>query len=100
MKTKQIQQSKEIIIHDFDKGLDHTLKAIDYKISQINEKLNFSSSKLLSYSIDFLNQHLKSKNDKTRYLGVHDKIAVSDDANKKINKIILEDKKNLWSKQN
>jgi len=28
MNTKQIQK-QEIVIHDFDKGLDHTIKAIE-----------------------------------------------------------------------
>jgi len=40
MKTKQIQQSKEIIIHDFDKGLDHTLKAIDRDLSEKIQNLS------------------------------------------------------------
>ena len=37
MSTKQIQR-KEIVIHDFDKGLDHTLKAIE-KLSIRNSEL-------------------------------------------------------------
>ena len=44
--------------------------------------------------------HFKQKNETTRYLGFHDKVAVSSDAKKKIDKIISEDKKKLWSRQN
>ena len=39
MSTKQVQQKKEIIIHDFDKGLDHTLKAIEKELSLRNSGL-------------------------------------------------------------
>lgn len=38
MSTKQIQKRKEIVIHDFDKGLDHTIKAIE-KLSIRNSEL-------------------------------------------------------------
>jgi hypothetical protein len=37
MSTKQVQQNKnEILIHDFEKGLDHTLKAIERELSERN----------------------------------------------------------------
>ncbi len=37
MSTKQVQQNKrEILIHDFEKGLDHTLKAIKRELSVKN----------------------------------------------------------------
>ncbi len=37
MSTKQIQKSREIVIHDFDKGLEHTVKAIE-KLSVKNSE--------------------------------------------------------------
>ncbi len=80
--------------------IEKMIMDIDSKIAQINEKLYFSSTKLIGYMVESINHHLKSTNDSTRYLGFHDKITVSNDAKKKINKIIAEDKKNLWSKQN
>ena len=80
--------------------IERIVMEIDSKIAQINDKLNFSSNRACTYAIEFLNQHLKSKNDGTRYLGVHDKVAVSSDGKEKIEKIISEDKKNLWSRQN
>ena len=80
--------------------IEKMITDIDYKIAQINEKLYFSATKIIGYMTESINNHLKSTNDKTRYLGVHDKITVSSDAKKKINKIISEDQKNLWSKQN
>ena len=80
--------------------IERMITDIDFKIAQINEKLYFSSTKLIGYMVESINNHLKSTNDTTRYLGVHDKITVSNDAKKKINKIISEDKKKLWSKQN
>ncbi len=37
MSTKQVQQNKkEILIHDFEKGLDHTLKAMERELSERN----------------------------------------------------------------
>ena len=39
MKTKQIHQNKEIVIHDFDKGLDHTLNTIEKELSEKNAEL-------------------------------------------------------------
>ena len=80
--------------------IERMIMDIDSKIAQINEKLYFSSTKLIGYMVESINNHLKSTNDSTRYLGFHDKIAVSNDSRKKINKIISEDKKNLWSRQN
>ena len=80
--------------------IERMITDIDYKIVQINEKLYFSSTKLVSYVVESLNNHFKQKNETTRYLGFHDKIAVSTNAKNKIDKIISEDKKNLWSKQN
>ena len=80
--------------------IERMITDIDSKIVQINERLVFSSTKLVSYVVEGLNNHFKSKNDKTRYFGVHEKFAVSNDAKEKIDKIISEDKKNLWSRQN
>jgi hypothetical protein len=39
MKTKQIHHNKEIVIHDFDKGLDHTFMAINRDLSEKNAEL-------------------------------------------------------------
>jgi len=37
MSVKQIQQTrKDFVIHDFEKGLDHTLKAIEKELSVKN----------------------------------------------------------------
>ena len=80
--------------------IEKMIMDIDCKIAQINEKLNFSSTRTLSYVIESLNNHLKSKNDKDRYIGIHEKIQTSEHAKKRIDKIIAEDKKNLWSRQN
>ena len=80
--------------------IEKMIMDIDSKIAQINEKLNFSSTRTLSYVIESLNHHFEQKNDKTRYVGIHEKLAVSNDSKTKIDKIISEDKKNLWSRQN
>jgi hypothetical protein len=55
---------------------------------------------MMSFAIKFLNDHLKEKNQKQRYLTFGQKMTVSDSAIKRIDKIISEDKKNLWSRQN
>ena len=39
MNTKQAQKAKEITIHDFDKGLDHTLRTIESELSESNASL-------------------------------------------------------------
>ncbi len=40
MSTRQIQQNKkDFVIHDFEKGLDHTLKAIEKELSERNIEL-------------------------------------------------------------
>jgi len=73
---------------------------LDYKIIQINQKTSESTKRIMNYAIEFLNEHLKTQNQKDRYLTFGQKMAVSDSAIKKIDKIISEDKKNLWSRQN
>ena len=80
--------------------IEKSILEIDSKISQINEKLHFSSQRMLSYVVESLNHHFEQKNDKTRYVGIHEKLAVSNDSKIKIDKIISEDKKNLWGRQN
>ena len=80
--------------------IEKSILDIDSKISQINEKLHFSSQRILSYVVESLNHHFEQKNDKTRYVGIHEKLAVTKNSKIKIDKIILEDKKNLWSRQN
>lgn len=80
--------------------IEKNILEIESKIAQINEKLHFSSQRILSYVVESLNHHFEQKNDKTRYVGIHEKLAVSNDSKTKIDKIISEDKKNLWSRQN
>lgn len=80
--------------------IEKSILEIESKIAQINEKLHFSSQRILSHVVESLNHHFEQKNDKTRYVGIHEKLAVSNDSKTKIDKIISEDKKNLWSRQN
>jgi len=80
--------------------IEKSILEIDSKIAQINEKLHSSSHRMLSYVVESLNHHFEQKNDKTRYVGIHEKLAVTKDSKTKIDKIISEDKKNLWSRQN
>jgi len=80
--------------------IEKSILEIDSKISQINEKLHYSSHRMLSYVVESLNHHFEQKNDSTRYVGIHEKLAVTKDSKTKIDKIISEDKKNLWCRQN
>ena len=80
--------------------IEKSILEIESKIAQLNEKLHFSSQRILSHVVESLNHHFEQKNDKTRYVGIHEKLAVSNDSKTKIDKIISEDKKNLWSRQN
>lgn len=73
---------------------------VDSKIAQINQKLAESANRMANYAIEFLNEYMKSINSKERYLSVNQKLLVSEPASKQIDKIISEDKKNLWRKQN
>ena len=73
---------------------------IDYKIAQINQKISESSKTVTHLAMDSLNNYLKEQNQEPRYLSFEDKMSVSEPALKKIEKIIAEDKKNLWSRQN
>ena len=80
--------------------IERMIMEIDYKISQINQKMTESSKRRSNYAIELLNEHQKSSNQKERYLTFDQKISVSEVAITKINAIIDEDKKNLWSRQN
>jgi DNA-binding CsgD family transcriptional regulator len=73
---------------------------LDYKIAQIHQKIFESSRTVMDFAIKFLNEHLKAQNQKQRYFTFEQKLSVSDPAIKRIDKIIAQDKKNLWSRQN
>ena len=73
---------------------------IDYKISQIYQKLAESANRITNFSVELLNKYLKSQNKNEQVITLDQKLSVSELAIKKIDKIISEDKKNLWSKQN
>ena len=57
---------------------------LDYKIIQINQKTSESSKRIMNYAIEFLNEHLKTQNQKERYFTFGQKMAVSDSAIKKL----------------
>jgi len=72
---------------------------LDCKIISIHQKLSESRATMMNFAIDFLNSHLKGQNQTQRYYTFGQKMAVSDSAINKIDRIISEDKKNLWSRQ-
>ena len=80
--------------------LERMICDIDCKMANIRQKVIDSSSGRFEYGISFLNEYLKSKNDNNRFLTFYDKIKISIPAKKKVDKIIKEDEKNLWSRQN
>jgi len=80
--------------------LERMMCGIDCKMANIRQKVIDSSAGRFEYGISFLNEYLKSKNDNDRFLTFYDKIKISIPAKKKIDKIIKEDEKNLWSRQN
>ena len=73
---------------------------LDYKIASIHQKISESVRATTDYALGFLNEYLKSENQKQRVVTLGKKISVSDSALKKIDTIISEDKKNLWGRQN
>ena len=73
---------------------------LDCKIISIHQRISESRATMMNFAIDFLNSHLKSQNEKQRYYTFGQKMAVSDSAISKIDRIISEDKKNLWRRQN
>jgi len=80
--------------------IEKMLLELDYKIVNIRQKMSETSRTVMDFAIKSLNDHLKSNNQKERYLTFDQKLATSESAIKKINKIIAQDKKNLWSRQN
>ncbi len=119
MSTKQVQQNKrEILIHDFEKGLDHTLKAIERELSERNidlikrydkEMVRHSLARgtrlkhlliILSLSrilkkdwdmaIHYINKWMKDNHKDNRYLLCGDLLAMSESKKNRINKILKE----------
>lgn len=81
-------------------AIEKILLDIDFKIAQVNHKLADSGNRITDYAMEFLNKYLKSTNSRERYLSINQKLSVSESASKQIDKVISEDKKNLWSRQN
>lgn len=73
---------------------------LDCKVISIHQKISESRATMMNFAIDFLNSHLKAQNQTQRYYTFGQKMTVSDSAINKIDKIIAQDKKNLWGKQN
>jgi len=73
---------------------------LDCKIAHTYQRMSESHTTMMSFAIDFLNSHLKAQNQTQRYYTFGQKMAVSDSAIKRIDKIISEDKRNLWGRQN
>ena len=73
---------------------------LDNKIISIHQKISESRATMMNFAIAFLNSHLKGQNQTQRYYTFGQKMTVSDSAINKIDRIISEDKKNLWSRQN
>jgi len=73
---------------------------LDCKVISIHQKISESRATMMNFVIDFLNSHLKAQNQTQRYYTFGQKMTVSDSAINKIDKIIAQDKKNLWGKQN
>ena len=97
----RIRESLDQVTNISDKiTIEKMLLDIDCKIAQINDRLYYSTKKACTYAIEFLNQHMQSTGSSERYIGIHDKAVVSEDAKKKIDQIISDDGKNLWSKTN
>ena len=80
--------------------IEKMLLDIDYKIAQVHQKIGESSTRITNYAIEFLNAYLKQNNEKNRVITLDQKFSVSEHAVKLIDKVIAEDKKNLWSRQN
>ncbi|MDH3203092.1 MAG: hypothetical protein OEL81_00235 [Nitrosopumilus sp.] len=80
--------------------IEKMLLDLDYKIVNIHQKMSETSRTVMDFAIKFLNEHLESTNQKERYLTFEQKLATSESAIKKINKIIAQDKKNFWGRQN
>jgi len=80
--------------------IEKMIYEIDCKISTIFQRLSESTIRNYDSTINSLNKHLESKNQKERYLTFHDKISVSEKAYQKIEKIMFDDQNDLWSRQN
>jgi molecular chaperone DnaK (HSP70) len=73
-------------------ALERFTYEIDCKILHVYNKLAESSKRVFDVSIERLNQWLKQNKSDSRYLTLFDKISVSEKAQKRIDKIIKEDR--------
>ena len=88
-KIDKIDDPKEYII------LEKLLLDIDYKIISINQKMAESTRRIWDLTTNAINSFFKEEKRDTRYLTLFDKIAVSEKAQKKIQEIIMQDKKKI-----
>lgn len=73
-------------------ALERLIYEIDCKILYIHNKLAESSKRVFDFSTEKLNNWLKENNKENRYMTLFDKISVSEKAQKRIEKIIKEDR--------
>jgi len=73
---------------------------IDSKLSHIHLRLAESTKRSHEIAISYVNNYLKDNKKQERYFTFGDKFSVTQKSQKNIEKIIKEDKKNLWRKQN
>ena len=80
--------------------VEKILLDIDYKIAQTNNRLAESGNRIENYAVEFLNEYLKSHDKNNQIFTLNQKLSVSEFTLQQINKVISEDKKNLWQRQN
>ena len=85
----QIEKTAEF---DDKLALERLILDIDVKILQVYQKIGESSKRLMNALSTKLNLEMSHQKKDTRYMSLFDQITISDNAKKKIDIIIKEDK--------
>ena len=80
--------------------IERLIIEIDSKLTNIHLRVLESTKRVYDRGIGYINEYLKSTNHSERYISFWDSIKVSEKAKQKIEKIIKEDEKKLWSREN
>jgi len=73
-------------------ALDRLIFDIDSKILHTHHRLTESAVRAIDESTERLNSWMKKTKKKERFISLHDRISVSEKADERINKIIIEDR--------
>ena len=74
--------------------LENMIFEIDSKITQVYQKMSESVKRIMNLEIHKMNTWMKQNNKPERFITLFDTLSISEKAKEKIDKIIIEDRKN------